>query len=155
MYLEDGWNDFYKWWCRFEGYTLVEGKVMMSRLCSCEVEGFIVIRLYANPTPCHDYEHCIDLYCFDMDLFCLKLKPGDRVKAKIDIYGEMRESREKRIYVPPANKKEFYRITGKVISPTQVDFDYFTLNLEDCRIPKFVEYVDIEADFSLDEIETI
>ena len=148
----DFYTDFYRWSCNFDGYARVKGKIMMSRLCSCEVEGFIVIRLYAGAEPCHDYEHCIDLYCHDIDLFCLKFKPGEWVRAEISISGRMIESWKREIHVPPANTKEFYRMTGKVVSSSEVDFRYFRLVLERCRIPGYVRYVDVEANMQIDEI---
>lgn len=146
---------FYEFKTDFEATGIIKGKVMMSRLCSCECEGYVIVRLYAEGgKTCIDYENCIDLYCFDPLLQCLNLKQGDWIEAEIDVFGTLKETDKKEVQIPPENESYHYRMIGRLIDGREIDLKYFRLKLEDkLPVSDYVElnccvYIDITRKLS-------
>jgi len=138
---------FHEFKTDFEATGTIRGKVMMSRLCSCECEGYVIVRLYSEGKTCIDYENCIDLYCFNPFLQCLNLKPGDWIEAEIDVFGTLKETDKKEIWIPPANESYHYKMIGRLVDK-EINLKYFKLKLED-KLP-VSDYVELDCCIHID-----
>ncbi|WP_457549906.1 AbrB/MazE/SpoVT family DNA-binding domain-containing protein [Archaeoglobus sp.] len=137
---------FYKFETEFEGVTVVEGKVTMTKLCDCECEGYIVLKV----------GDC-NLFCFDPHLNCLNLKVGDAVKAELDIFGTLSETEFNEIKFPKINDSSHYVVVGRLRNGF-VDFEFMRVKIEEAKADlRFcpTDFVELDCEIHVCEIRKI